>query len=456
MYNLQTKFNTFYQTKVVLPKDKKDALFNKKNINVERLKEGLKEYNEENGTDYKLSETPIVQGSVAMSTVVQNEDNDYDIDVAIVFEKSNLPGGTIATKNIIVNALKRKCTGFKTPPEAKTNCVRIVYKENYHIDFAIYRRYVDENGDYKYEHCGSEWRERDPRSITKWFLEQNKEKNYNLREIVRLMKMFSKSRTGWVNMPAGLIQSVLADEKYQAFDRIDERFYHTMVAIRDRLADDKEVYNPTDATKSLKLVNSDSVKMDNLYNRLNDKLGKLDILFESDCTYNQAIEAWEGFFNHSYWTDQKQEELAQLAKSYTQLNEQQILYNFRETEEYIQTLFPVNLRYVVNLDCKVKKNDRIIGWLNAMRMQHKPLLPGHNLYFYAETNVPEPFQVYWKIKNRGPVALEQDCIRGQIERTDKLIHSEPTSFRGDHYVECYVIKSGECVAKARIDVPIKV
>lgn len=26
-----------------------------------------------------------VQGSVAMSTVVQNEDNDFDIDVAVVF-----------------------------------------------------------------------------------------------------------------------------------------------------------------------------------------------------------------------------------------------------------------------------------------------------------------------------------------------------------------------------------
>lgn len=456
MYNLQSKFNMFYQTKVVLPKAEKNALFNKKNINVERLKEGLKEYNEEKGTDYKLAETPIVQGSVAMSTVVQNEDNDYDIDVAIVFDKSNLPDGTTATKNIVVNALKKKCGQFNVEPEAKTNCVRIVYAENYHIDFAIYRRYEDENGDIKYDHCGSQWRERDPRAITKWFLDQNKEKDYKLREIVRFMKMFSKSRTGWVNMPAGLIQSVLADEKFESYDRIDERFYYTMVAIRDRLANDKEVYNPTDATKSLKLASSDSVKMDNLYNRLNDKLSKLDVLFDSDCTYNQAIEAWEAFFNHSYWTDLKQEERTQVAKSFAQMNESQILYNFRETEEHIDTLFPLNLRYVVNLDCRVKKDDRMVGWLNEMRRQHKILLPGYDLYFEAQTNVPEPFQIYWKVKNRGPLALEKDCIRGEIERTDKLTRFEPTSFRGDHYVECYIIKNAECVARARIEVPIRV
>ncbi|MGG1940426.1 cyclic GMP-AMP synthase DncV-like nucleotidyltransferase [Paenibacillus polymyxa] len=454
MYNLQSKFNTFYQTKVVLPKDKKNALFNKKNINVERLKEGLKEYNEENGTDYKLAETPIVQGSVAMSTVVQNEDNDYDIDVAIVFDKSNLPDETTATKKIIVNALKRKCTGFKTPPEAKTNCVRIVYEENYHIDFAIYRRYVDENGDYRYDHCGSEWRERDPRSITKWFLAQNKEKDYYLREIVRLMKMFSKSRTGWVNMPAGLIQSVLADEKYQSYERIDERFYHTMVAIRDRLVEDKEVYNPTDTTKSLKLVRSDSVKMDNLYNRLNGKLSKLDVLFESDCTYNQAIEAWEEFFNHSYWTDQKQEE--QVASSYTQLSVSQVYFNYRETEEYIGNLFPVNLKYKLELDCVVSKDDKKVGWLHIMMQQRQLLLPGNVLNFRAKSDIPEPYQVYWKVKNRGEYAKQNDCIRGEIVQTDSLYHVEPTSFKGDHYVECYIIKSGECVARARIDVPIRV
>ncbi|WP_234340317.1 nucleotide-binding domain-containing protein [Gorillibacterium timonense] len=453
---MHSKFKAFYQRNVVLSNKEKQSLFNKKNINVQRLKDGLKEYNEEKGTDYKLAETPIVQGSVAMSTVVQNEDNDYDIDVAIVFDKSNLPDGTTATKNIIVNALKKKCSQFNVEPEAKTNCVRIVYAENYHIDFAIYRRYVDEDGNYKYEHCGSEWRERDPRKITKWFLDQNKGREYKLREVVRLIKMFSKSRSAWANMPGGLIQSVLVDEKFQSCDRADERFYHTMVAIRDRLADHKEVYNPADPTKSLKLVSSDSVKMENLYNRLKDKLGKLDILFDSDCTYNQAIEAWEEFFNHSYWTDLKQVERALMTKSYSQLSESEVYYDYRETEEYIDTLFPVNLRYVVNLDCKVKKDERVVGWLSEMRKQHKLLLPGYNLYFEASTDAPRPFQVYWKVKNRGPMALEQDCIRGQIERTDKLTQVEPTSFRGDHYVECYIIKGAECVAKARIDVPIRV
>ena len=47
-----------------------------------------KEYNKEHNTDYKISESRV-QGSMAMHTVVQNDENDYDIDVAIVFESDN-------------------------------------------------------------------------------------------------------------------------------------------------------------------------------------------------------------------------------------------------------------------------------------------------------------------------------------------------------------------------------
>ena len=108
MYDLSSKFNSFYTTHVVLPQSEQDNLHTKKNLNIQRLKDGLKEYNAENNTSYSIVET-CVQGSVAMSTVVQNEDEDYDIDVAVVFDKSVLGDkGAQATRNLVANALKRK------------------------------------------------------------------------------------------------------------------------------------------------------------------------------------------------------------------------------------------------------------------------------------------------------------------------------------------------------------
>ena len=61
-----------------------------------------------------------------MSTVVQNDDYDYDIDVAVVFDKDELGDkGALATRNIVSNALIRKTKQFKAEPEVKTSCVRI-------------------------------------------------------------------------------------------------------------------------------------------------------------------------------------------------------------------------------------------------------------------------------------------------------------------------------------------
>lgn len=107
MYDLSSKFNTFYNSYVVLSQEEQTNLYNKKELNIQRLKDGLKEYNEENKISYSIKKT-CVQGSVAMSTVVQNEDDDYDIDVAIIFDKLELRDkGAQATRNMVANALKR-------------------------------------------------------------------------------------------------------------------------------------------------------------------------------------------------------------------------------------------------------------------------------------------------------------------------------------------------------------
>ena len=103
MYDLEKEMKNFYYNEVVLPREETSNLRKKKKINLDRLKEGLKKYNEENSTDYKIAET-IEQGSVAMSTVILNDKNDYDIDVAIVFDDTNIGKiGSIAIKNIIVD-----------------------------------------------------------------------------------------------------------------------------------------------------------------------------------------------------------------------------------------------------------------------------------------------------------------------------------------------------------------
>ena len=73
-----------------------------------------------------------MQGSVAMSTVVRNENKDYAIviDVAVVFEKSALGDkGAQATRNMVADALSRKTKQINAEPLVKTSCVRVRHAE---------------------------------------------------------------------------------------------------------------------------------------------------------------------------------------------------------------------------------------------------------------------------------------------------------------------------------------
>ena len=452
MYDLSSKFNTFYTSYVVLSQDEQNNLHDKKVLNIQRLKDGLKEYNIENNTSYTIAET-CVQGSMAMSTVVQNEDGDYDIDVAVVFDKSVLGDkGAQATRNLVANALKRKTKQFNAEPEVKTSCVRIKYEDGYHIDFAVYRRHYDsENECWIYEHAGSDWSVRELKGLTEWFKSQNNDSDGKLRKVIRLSKMFCKSRKSWKNMPSGLLQTVLCDEKLQqSYERIDELFYYTMQEIVNRLETSTSVEAPVDDGRDLTPRDIDCKRMTNWKNRLKSKLEDLKVLFSDECTKDDAIQAWYGFFNHDYWGGQ-----VTVEKSYAVASVSKSVFSFFDGEQYIEEMYPMQLVYKCDVSCKVSGDGWRLKPIGEFLSIWRHYLP-HNFEIRCEmeyTNCPWPYKILWKVKNVGPEAERKNLIRGEIKERGRTI-VEHTSFFGNHYIECYIVKDGLCVARKRIEIPI--
>lgn len=452
MYDLSSKFNTFYTSYVVLSQDEQNNLHNKKDLNIQRLKDGLKEYNIENNTSYTIAET-CVQGSMAMSTVVQNEDGDYDIDVAVVFDKSVLGDkGAQATRNLVANALKRKTKQFNAEPEVKTSCVRIKYEDGYHIDFAVYRRHYDsENECWIYEHAGSDWSVRELKGLTEWFKSQNNDSDGKLRKVIRLSKMFCKSRKSWKNMPSGLLQTVLCDEKLQqSYERIDELFYYTMQEIVNRLETSTSVEAPVDDGRDLTPRDIDCKRMTNWKNRLKSKLEDLEVLFSDECTKDDAIQAWYGFFNHDYWGGQ-----VTVEKSYAVASVSKSVFSFFDGEQYIEEMYPMQLVYKCDVSCKISGDGWRLKPIGEFLSIWRHYLP-HNFEIRCEmeyTNCPWPYKILWKVKNVGPEAERKNIIRGEIKERGRTI-VEHTSFFGNHYIECYIVKDGLCVARKRIEIPI--
>jgi hypothetical protein len=129
---------------------------------------------------------------------------------------------------------------------------------------------------------------------------------------------------------------------------------------------------------------------------------------------------------------------------------------FRDTEQFIENAYPMDIQHEVVLDADVKKAGVVEVALRQLIGLGGSVRAGRTVKFVVSScTVPKPYLIKWKVRNVGSEANSRDCIRGQIFDDDgNATHSEPTAFDGKHFVECYIIKDGYCVARDRIPVPI--
>jgi len=132
-------------------------------------------------------------------------------------------------------------------------------------------------------------------------------------------------------------------------------------------------------------------------------------------------------------------------------------YNFKNTEEFIEDSYCVDIKYNLKINCDVSQNGFREHTLREMLRNFIPLLAKKELLFrVVKIDVPFPYQIKWKVLNRGEEAERRNNIRGQIVDDDgQQEKTEKTNFKGDHEVECYAIKGNVVVARDRILVPIK-
>lgn len=257
-----------------------------------------------------------------MWTINQHPNDEYDIDVALVFKKHHLPDDAFDSRERIAKALQKVGGNFAKEPEARTNAVTIWYADGYHIDFAIYREYTDDIGVEKIEHAGANWSARDPQEVTEWFEKMVAEKSpkpeqgatvekEQMRRIVRLVKKFARSRDSW-SLPGGLIISTLVDESFRPdLHRDDMSLEQTLRTILTRLSLSEVVYNPVDRTQLLTNKDVYLKQVKRFKKRIADAIRKLEVLHNPKCTKSDARSAWEWLFQHEFWK-------TQLAKSATE------------------------------------------------------------------------------------------------------------------------------------------
>lgn len=299
MFDCSSEIQKFHDEEVTLPEEVRKKLRKHRKANQDRLTARLKENEDPVPFDF------VQQGSYAMHIMTQHPDNDYDIDDGALFRRDDLGKSKSpqSAKQMVCDALQDD--RFDKQPEIHTNCVRVYYVEGHHVDIPVYRTKEDGSG---YELASTEWKHSDPEGVTKWFKTSTKAKSddgVQMRQLVRLLKKFSKSRDSW-NMPSGLIITVLVNERYNTvLTRVDEALYNVMSNIKQRLDFDKSIRHPV-VDESLSDKCQPAVK--ELRERLEWALDELKVLHQADCTRVKALKAWKKVFSTDFFNAMIDEE----------------------------------------------------------------------------------------------------------------------------------------------------
>lgn len=320
-------------------------------------------------------------------------------------------------------------------------CVVTVNFTNSHID--VQPVFEVEEQDYKYPdtYGDGSWKITKPRKEMDAMVEFEDNKNRNLRRLGKMARSW-KNKHG-VSM-GGLLIDTLAYNFLKSIKDYDEKSF----AYYDEMCRDffKYLYDqPKEQSEYGALGSKQRVRVKKSFKRKAKKafdLAEEAIVALSDKTKHNK---WRDVFGNDFPKYESEEKEARA------LNE-----SYRNTEEFIESYFPVDIQYDLKIDCEVKQNGYREGLLRAFLLNKIRLMPNKSLRFYIDKiDVPAPYAVKWKVTNRGEQAIKRDCIRGQIiDDMGSLERKESTNFKGSHFVECYIIKNNVVVARDTIDVPI--
>jgi hypothetical protein len=263
------------------------------------------------------------QGSFVMDTIIKPLNDDFDLDDGIYFH------GPLSDKerpvpqifhNWVIRAID-KDNDYEEIKDKHT-CVRVLYKQGFHIDIPIYYAEKFESPDLADTKNG--WLLSNPVEFIAWFEQKTKsgfetaflyepdkylhqfdkwlsdirKKDCQLRRIVRYMKAWGDIKRN--EMPCGIILTILIGENFANNDRDDIAFRDTLVNIRYYLLSNG-FKCPRPTTPAGEDLFSDKNESEKQYflNALNSLIYSANIAIEANSEFD-ACKEWKKHFGERF------------------------------------------------------------------------------------------------------------------------------------------------------------
>lgn len=320
--------------------------------------------------------------------------------------------------------------------------VRVLYS-NFHVE--VQPVFKQDDGSFLYPHTrnGGSWKRTKPQEEIDAIRKGDADKNNNLRRLCKMIRAW-KNKHG-VAMGGLLIDTLVHKFLHQTNNYDDKSYSYYDWMVRDFFAYIKDLpkqdyFAALGSGQRVKVKKNFQAKAKRAH----------DLVLEAIAAEknDNRNEKWRLVFGRGFPPAPSAVKKAVLTEG---------MFEARNTEQFIEDQYPVDIRYNLSLECEVTQHGFQTRLLRAMQKTLLPLRTKKSLRFFVSgTDIPnDDFKLYWKVLNRGPEAIKRNLIRGQIFKdSGKLEQVEKTNFEGDHIVEAYAVQNGTVIAKDRIHVTI--
>lgn len=396
----------------------------------------------------------IPQGSYAHRTIINPVDDNDEFDADVLLELTEEPDWSPGDYIEELYRAFRASSRYRGMVSRHARCVKVDYANEFHIDVVPY---VERHGNhYIANRDTDEFELTNPEGFNQWLDQQNQTTSGKLVKVLRLLK-YLRDYKNTFSVKSVILTILVGGRVNSALLLGDPDHYKDLPMAFKNLLADLSAY--LQANPTMPMLTDPSCPTENFNHRCNqDQYTNLRrwIKYYSDKA-NAAFEETDRETSLKLWREIFGDDFGTISTSVTKASVAHV-GRARNTEQSLQDLsIPIRIdpRYQVTLGARVlpkagfrtydlPKHGNVVGKSRKIR------------FSLVRCSVPTSYDVYWKVRNTGEEAIRADCIRGQIVKDDgSRRREETTQYRGKHYVECYVVKNGACVAYAHQSVVIK-
>lgn len=397
----------------------------------------------------------VPQGSYAQRTIINPVGINDEFDADVLLDMEEVEGW--AAEDYVQGLYEkfRASSTYRDKVNRRTRCVVVDYAGDFHMDVVPFltrheQRYITNRNKNLYELTN-------PEGFTEWLDGQNRLASGRLVKVIRLLK-FVRDLKNTFDAKSVILTILLGGRISDASLMADPHHYEDLPTAFVNLLEDLSAYLLDNET--MPSIDDPSCPSENFNHRwdqdkyatFRDKIRDYaewarDAYDEEDS--DRSVAKWRRLFGDSFGTFPTSVQKA----SQAHLTRPGV----QNTEEFAHERWTMALvpAYHVKIE---GRSDSSTGFSPFVLSRRGNRVGRRRKITFRATsiNVPPPYEVWWKVRNTGEEALQANAIRGQLIKDDgTLRRTEPTAYKGDHYVEVYVVKNGTVVARDRHPVFIR-